>query len=1739
MTVYPDALDTDAEIEFISDNLSEMGAQVINQIREALFAIEGVLGVSPAGSAGDVAAFLAVAHQANGHLKASELSGLGLVTLPITNIQVGDSAGIAEYKLDLTYSTSDLHTLIVSNSNLLTSLNSFTNTIFGDFNLHLAGANLLSDGSTSARHVISQIDLNAIPFDARHPSYTWSGLRDKDGNLRSATQAAQALQQINDDLVSHENGIVDAHPASAIVVDTDAFQEIPVTADTAQKVFDYLDQAEVISLGQHRATQHANGIPVWSRANSLLLDGYQENLIPPTTVYAYLTHPPNVTPVDDLSVGDDIIKFVAENSGFTFDAAFSRVRPGDLVRINYANGLESTFPIESIRFLPGVEWLVRINGVNLCEQVDGYAMARIDRAPYNTSTAGVLAVAAANARDASGPIYTTILSSVTVGSPRGASALGLGFDPNQLDSTHYKLYLQLFPTGNPQDRIINLPAVDVTGNAGATPGKYTLDSVVQATNDKLREIGYNLRFIAFAFQGQFGIMLADAINSASFSIISGSNSTGTLLTSGYTENVIGGNALDSFDPLGLGTSGADLASPAFQDSWLDATAAMLPTKVFTPLKQRYYHVNGQKLDRFEPTYLANDDGYWDGYISARTPIGITNVEVTYSINLDLAPAGLRPGKTLVIQPTVDFSDPLYNDVDYGRFIIKNVNFIQACGSVNDLTEITVINGLHAYGSGFGFSAAPQLPVRIYFSADSVGFDSQNLIDSGISSADYIRYHEILVSDIGKTFAHERARFPRQTETTSLLGTTNWHVRSVSPKLRGYRDGSATVFNKYLRFYCLSYDSSTGEYDGYLGQRLPAAPGILRTGPVITGRKNLSTRFYDETGVDYLDLLFQDDNVSPGVNVLSNAVPRYVDVELFPSLQTDDEMFLLASCEVNWDPVANANIVQQVQDRRQFGSVDEEDFTQSAQDFISAADKYLHQNGVVRGLDYDSTGTNGQIFFKGGVALVSGRMVTMNNSSVTIPQIYDTSSGTPQNLTWVICANAFGQLTAVILTTVKDQTFMTTGASNYYVPSVTWDELVNTRMDLCPIATASVTIASITINSVTDARKMIVAQDGVAPLVWTQSSKTLGNFFSFTALKNWLNLSAKSSNAVHSFRNLVKVRGTFNLAVGATAYDLTGLTQPVIFDGEEAVFNIAANVGFTLGSNVTLRNFTFNYSGTGTAASATSLINGSGPAGCLYGASGTSVSRLKIENCLFRYASPTQRPPFIFLELVKEQINSQIEILSNSFEETGASTDLAQSQAAIVIRTLNSGGGTLPAVLINSRISHNYCNYKQGIFVTSVASSGVAATPGLNVYATEISHNTCGMIGVVASSVVNTLATLASLDLNTGLTISQNTCQIIGPFYGNGDEVVDAGDLGYGTGNVEIIHNRCHWVAYQASDITASNQYSHTVISSNSLQAANSTYLSLFTPVLPNYAINVFDFSDLTSSEVMIESNKIDFGRVDGVTYGYDRGIACSCSATVSHNIIKGMNTSARGIRVSADGGGNSTKRYLVTGNKIYRGSVSITNFISVPGTNGAHEGVVVENYFDSHTIDGSDTIVINNVPTGWTIARNKNQTQVATIAAASGNWTLSGLVTGLQSIAGFDDSGVIITSVNLATVQHDSNADTSARLKAWNIPLLDVLPAGVKITAASFQYNVTGTDPDSGTVTAVATFTSGGSDTTGALSINPTGDQTVNLTIASDGLIRYGNAASEVTPELVITISFSEGSTSIIEVKNLTITYRY
>jgi len=1617
MSNFPTVLDDDNSIYRIDDNLSELGVFTINQLRSAVFAIEGYLGLTGPGSLSSMSSRLDVSLNPDGTIKASALTSVGLATLPIVNSQVGTNAGILESKLHLDYGTSDLHTLIQANSTLLNSLSVFEAALEVKVNSHIAGG-----PASNLRHVASHIDINAHPTDSRDGSFTWGGLIDKDGYQLTATNVAGALDQINTTLTGHQNQVLDAHPASAISVDTSNFSELLATSENVQQVLENIDDIELLQLGTHRATQHSNGIPKAARslnlssATTLGSDGYNLEVVSSTPCQTFVAHnPPGIAPIDNVSVGDSIITFKpATNVGSVFDAKFSQVKVGDIIRINYGS-IEDIRRVESIRFTPGSEWVIRINGVNLID-TDGYtALARIDRPLYDSNTSGVLAVAAANPV----PLASfAILGSVIIGDPRGATALGMNFDVNKFTSKNYNLYLELYPTGNPADHVIKLPAVDVTGNAGATPGLYTLDDIVTATNNAFRATGYNFRFIAYSVNGNFGIMLADSIDGASFAIINGSNATGSLTNGTYVHNVIGDADGLHIDPLGFGFENANLASPTYQASWLDATAAQIPTKIIHPVKSRNYIVNGRPFDNFKQKDLTTN-GFWVADIDSKNITGIS-VEVTYKVNTVLDTAGLKPGKTIIVQPAVGYSDPLYKDVDYGRFIIKSVVF-NNCHCVNDYTLITVINGVHGTSNPLSITSNTGLPVRLYFGEDSVGFDDQNIIDQSDTSINYHRFHEIYISDQKTTFSHERARMAYTTETSNLLDTSNWHILSVSPKFRGYKDTSGSLLNKYIRLLITNYNSQSGEFDGYLGERDNVTNHIFNTGRLIRGKKNVPVKFYDDTDLDYIEFVFKDESTSLPTTVIPTN--KWLDIEIFPSLLLDQELLPLASCEVNWTPLAGRNIISYVKNLKQYGSISELEFTQSAVNFITSGDRFLHGNGILSGFDADIALGSNKVLVHGGTALVNGKIVTSNSSFINIPltltsQEYGDGGG---NMDWIVCIDEYGGIKYYPLVESKRELLVIDpdAGVSYIITSYTFPELISNK-SVTPLYIVNVTVtvvvgnSTIVYNSCSDARKFVKNETNLIPLTWvgkeindsdvSSTTELNGHFNTINQIITWINWTKSPSN-------LIKLKGNIILN---SSLDLRFLLYPTVFDGENgASITVKTNRGIlpSLFGNITFKNISFNWildSLTYAAGDNVNLDTSGSPSltssnGLIYVFNDSDdLKNITIDNCVFTGTFPqSQRPPYIaFIANTFNARFNNIKITNNQFNDPFG----LNNQCAIAIVSLgtsNISSNLTDSGLSNSVIDNNIANNNQSIIVSTLANNTLNRTAFFcsNV---NISRNRVGAIGYLISSYFeSSLVSVYKFD-SSGLNIFNNTTTYIGTLDSTGkildDHFYSINNVGSGDVIIKDNFTSLIFCNFYPCYNTGNTEYGESLLISGNKLRFPTNFSSLITAYgYPDSstAISVVGWVNRPGGSttlqtdariVQILDNNIIYtvNSVSNTVLSYDRGINVeSTGAIIRGNVIR--NFHLYGINFDNNIDRNKPVKVDIVGNQLYNIITTATHYIGMSDNGGnSTYFTCVNNFFDTTSTNGLPEYMIgrgNINPTNFIIKDNTNQTDSFAIRA--------------------------------------------------------------------------------------------------------------------------------------------------------------
>jgi hypothetical protein len=407
-------------------------------------------------------------------------------------------------------------------------------------------------------------------------------------------------------------------------------------------------------------------------------------------------------------------------------------------------------------------------------------------------------------------------------------------------------------------------------------------------------------------------------------------------------------------------------------------------------------------------------------------------------------------------------------------------------------------------------------------------------------------------------------------STSL---SKFDIITISPKLRGYQFGSV---NK-ITLNMFSFTSATGIFDGYLASF--DGTSLTHVGPRTQGKKGDVIRFYDETNIDYIDVVM-DPNA-----VLTDFSNQKIDFQLFPTLQLDTDIMLLGTCQVN----DSNQTVNKIVDRRQFGNISEKDLSDSVFDFMSIPEKHLHSNGVIRGFDIFNvfSGSQGIINFAGGVVIVDGKIIDVNNDSVSIPIVKETYLSTLFPVNWAVCINSDGDYVTIPLLdydvnlgtpSIPGRTFTASefvSSTTYTLPAVLFSDLINKRTSLTVLYIASSVVTGtpsspVITLTVKDARKFVYKKD------WGENSTLCldannGEFRSFEALTSWVVLNS-------NYNSTFNVKGLFTSFPGTITFTNpnTSAAIPVIFNGDGAATFSPTNGQFGM-LGVELHNLQINSS----------------------------------------------------------------------------------------------------------------------------------------------------------------------------------------------------------------------------------------------------------------------------------------------------------------------------------------------------------------------------------------------------------------------------------------------------------------------------------------------------------------------------------------------------------------------------------
>ena len=257
---YPNQLDTSVEIPVVRDNITEIGSDVLNSLRSALFQIEKTLGINPQGAIGNtVAARLANVLDENGNLLKVALDRSSILSGPIGNEDVSKVAAIDESKLKLQYPTQLLQDEISQTSNRLQALIAALEELNRIISAHV-------HEDAIDRHKAVAITVASADIDAS----TTATMELEDGTLQEALEGLyNAHIYYTGESISSTNS---SHLANQIFYNNEDYSTI-IPSDDVQGALDDLAAIEEKSLKSINLNFNSNGIV---RTGSTY-DAFEEN----------------------------------------------------------------------------------------------------------------------------------------------------------------------------------------------------------------------------------------------------------------------------------------------------------------------------------------------------------------------------------------------------------------------------------------------------------------------------------------------------------------------------------------------------------------------------------------------------------------------------------------------------------------------------------------------------------------------------------------------------------------------------------------------------------------------------------------------------------------------------------------------------------------------------------------------------------------------------------------------------------------------------------------------------------------------------------------------------------------------------------------------------------------------------------------------------------------------------------------------------------------------------------------------------------------------------------------------------------------------------------------------------------------------------------------------------------------------------------------------------------------------
>jgi hypothetical protein len=243
---YPSSLDTSKELPPVRDNILEIGSETINGLRSAIFNIERALGINPQGSSGNtVANRLNAISDGSGKIRKEALTLANVLSGPIANTDVANTAAIAESKLRLNFPTQVLQDEISIVSGEINALITQIDEISSVLSVHINSAAINRHKAAA----ISVVPPTAVGSD--------SSLIDLE-----ATDVQQALEDLHNRHINYTGSSItetnNSHTADQIYFDDSNVSGV-LSADDVQEAIEEAVLLTSIEAIQHQDRLHSNG----------------------------------------------------------------------------------------------------------------------------------------------------------------------------------------------------------------------------------------------------------------------------------------------------------------------------------------------------------------------------------------------------------------------------------------------------------------------------------------------------------------------------------------------------------------------------------------------------------------------------------------------------------------------------------------------------------------------------------------------------------------------------------------------------------------------------------------------------------------------------------------------------------------------------------------------------------------------------------------------------------------------------------------------------------------------------------------------------------------------------------------------------------------------------------------------------------------------------------------------------------------------------------------------------------------------------------------------------------------------------------------------------------------------------------------------------------------------------------------------------------------------------------------